>query len=186
MADKNKDTFPTAPSLVGKKVYLRAVTAEDVPHIHKWFLLNEPQSQSCRAMSLMSPAEATERYRKWEVGIERQDFAIVLKKDHLLVGKTLFFDYNSQNRSAELDLGIDPDEHKNGYGQEALNLLMRYLFKQRGLYKVYAQTAEFNKAAIKLLESLRFQKDATLRNHYFLDGGFHAGYIYSLLLSEFE
>ena len=64
--------------------------------------------------------------------------------------------------------------------------MCRYLFKQCGLNKVYAQTAEFNEGAIKLLESLGFKRDATLRDHYFLNGRFHAGLIYSLLLFEFE
>ncbi|MEW5995345.1 MAG: GNAT family protein, partial [Candidatus Zixiibacteriota bacterium] len=81
---------------------------------------------------------------------------------------------------------IDPDERKKGYGKEALQILGRYLFSHRGLNKVYAQTAAFNEGAVALLESLGFKRDATLRNHYFYDGEFHAGYIYSLLAYEVD
>ncbi|MBU8932684.1 MAG: GNAT family N-acetyltransferase [candidate division Zixibacteria bacterium] len=183
---KKKEVFLTTPSLVGKKMYLRTATAEDVVNFQKWRLLGEPQSMSCRMASLITPAQAAERYAKKEAPFDNLELAVVLKKDHILVGKAVSFDYNHLNRSAELGLIIDPDEHEKGYGKEALHLLYKYLFKQRGLYKVYAQTAEFNKPAMKLLESLRFKKDATLRNHYFYDGSFHAGLIYSLLLSEFE
>lgn len=184
--EKKKETFPTAPSLVGKKIYLRAITPDDIANIQQWRLLTEPQSLSCHAVSLISPSQAVERYAKREINHNSQDFAIVLKEGDVLLGEASFFNYNQLNRSAELGLIIDPDERKKGYGKTALHLMYRYLFKQRGLNKVYAQTAEFNKAAIKLLKTLNFKEDAALRNHYFYDGSFHSGLIYSLLLFELE
>ncbi|MCK4632434.1 MAG: GNAT family N-acetyltransferase [candidate division Zixibacteria bacterium] len=185
MKDKNKE-FGTQPSFVGDKIFLRAVTVDDIANFHLWLLQNEPQTRSCRPYPIQSAAEATEAFRKREPSTNREFFAIVRKKDKVPVGKISYFDYNSLNRSAELGLLIDPDEQKKGHGNEAIRLLVKYLFRQRGFNKVYAQTAAFNKGAIKLLESLKFSKDATLRDHYFHDGEFHKGLIYSLLLYEFD
>jgi len=39
---------------------------------------------------------------------------------------------------------------------------------------------------VKLLETLGFKKDAVLRDHYFYNGEFHNGFIYSLLLFELD
>lgn len=185
MKDKNKE-FATQPSFVGDKIFLRAVTVDDIANFHLWFLQIEPQTQSCRAHPLRSATEVTEAFKKREPSAGREFFAIVRKKDKVPVGKISYFDHNPLNRSAELGLLIDPDEQKKGHGSEAIKLLVRYLFRHRGFNKVYAQTAGFNKGAIKLLESLKFTKDASLRDHYFHDGEFHKGLIYSLLLYELD
>ena len=185
MKDKSKE-LPTQPSFVGEKIFLRPVTADDIVNFHLWFLQSEPQTQSCRTHPLRSAAEITEAFRKREPSSDREQFAIVRKKDKVPVGKISYFDYNPLNRSAELGISIDPDEQKKGYATEAARILIKFLFRQRGLNKVHAQTADFNKGAIKLLESLKFKKDATLRDHYFHDGEFHKGYIYSFLLYELD
>jgi RimJ/RimL family protein N-acetyltransferase len=88
------------------------------------------------------------------------------------------------NRSAELGYIVAPDEREEGYAKEGLKLIINYLFNEMNLNKVYAQTASFNKASIKLLESLDFQLDGTLRQHHFYKGDYHDDLIYSLLKFE--
>ena len=187
MKDKKKK-YPTQPSFVGDKIYLRPVTEDDVVNAYYWNVQSEPQRISCHPINFMSASDVVEAYRKRTIppseGIRK--FAVVRCDDKVTVGIITFFGYNSQNRSVELGLIIDPDEQRKGYGREALCLLIKYLFKHRGLNKVYAQTAGFNEAAIKLMESMGFKKDAILRDHYFLKGEFHNGFIYSLLQFELD
>jgi len=178
------DKLATTPLLIGKKVYLRPGTAEDAANWQYWLLQSEPESVSCYPVALLSPAEASQQFQKKEKTAWEQRLAVVRKEDNMLVGEASFFNYNAMNRSAELWLLIDPDERKEGYGKEALRLLCRYLLHHRGLNKVYVQVPEFNEAAVHLLESLHFNRDATLRNHYYYKGEFHNGLIYSLLLFE--
>ncbi|MFH1373261.1 MAG: GNAT family protein [bacterium] len=183
MADK-KGKFATPEWLVGSKVYLRPATPEDVATFQYWSEQSNPEMLSCHAQPFLTPTQAAEKYKNREVSTSHQKFAVIRKDDQMLVGSVVFFNYNELNRSAELGLLIDPDERKNGHGKEALQLLASYLFKQRGLNKVYAQTAEPNEATVALLEGLGFKKDATLRDHYFFNSEFHNGVIYSLLLFE--
>lgn len=181
------ETKPLAPpSLVGGKVYLRPTTAEDIANMYPWFVHCEPQSMSCRPRILPTPAELVESFNKREKSAEEEDFTVCRLKDNVPLGRIRFFGLNTLNRSAELGLLIDPEEQHHGYGTEAMRVLIRYLFKYRGLNKVHAQTAGFNKAAIGLLEKLGFKRDGTLRDHYFYDGSFHPGYVYSLLLYELD
>lgn len=183
MAEK-KPILTTAPSLIGQRVYLRPVTAEDIANTHHWFLLSEPSSQSCRPHSIHTAAEAAEAFKKAEKSTDRERFMIVKVADNVPVGRIVYFDYNSLNRSAEFGILIDPDERGRKYGLEAVRILCKYLFHFRGLNKVYAQTASFNKGAVKLLESARFKRDGVLRQHNFYDRDWHDGYIYSLLAHE--
>jgi RimJ/RimL family protein N-acetyltransferase len=181
-----KKTYPTPPSLVGDKVYLRPATPDDIANTHHWFTLSEPQSQSCRPITFHTAAEALEAFKKQERTPDKQTFMVVRKEDNVPVGRVRFFDLNVQNRTAEIGLLVDPDMRRKGYGSEAVKLLCRYLIRYRGLNKVYAQTAAFNAGAVALLESAGFRKDGTLRHHYFYLGEYHHGFIYSVLAHELE
>ena len=177
---------PVPPSLAGERVYLRPTTAEDIGACHHWRLQSEPQAQSAFPVRVKSVAEAVEDFKKAGSSEYIEQFTAVRVSDKMPVGLLSYFDYNSLNRSAALGLLIDPEERRSGYGTEAIKLLIRYLFSHRGVNKVHTQTDEANKAAIKLLEGLGFKKDATLRDHYFRDGEFRAGVIYSLLRYELD
>lgn len=185
MAD-NKKSFPTSPSLVGDKVFLKPTTPEDLANTFHWTLLSEPQSQTCRPWVFRTASDVAERMKKAEKDPSRQSFMVLRKDNRTPVAMVRFFDLNTLNRTAELGLIVDPDERRKGYGADALKVLTRYLFTYRGLNKVYAQTAQFNTQAIALMESLGLKKDATLRDHYFYRGEFHHGLIYSLLQFEVD
>jgi len=180
------DNDPVQRSLVGQKVFLRITTPLDVSNMYPWSLACEPQSLSCRPRILRTAEEAVEGFKAMKKSADRQSFSVLRKEDKALVGRINYFDLNSLNRSVELGLLIDPDEHRKGYGSDAMKVLIRYLFQYRGLNKVHAQTAGFNQGTIALLEKLGFHRDATLRDHYFYDGAFHPGYVYSLLLYELD
>lgn len=183
---KEQPIMSTAPALVGDKIYLRPATAEDVANTYHWLLLSDPWSCTCRPIPYRSAAETAEAFRKRESTPYAQPFMVIRKKDNVPVGKVSFFDFNTQNRSAELGLMVDPDEREKGYGLAALRLLCRHLFMTRGLNKVHAQTASFNKAAQAIMKKAGFKLDGTLRHHYFYEGEYHNGLVYSLLAYEFE
>ncbi|MCP4603447.1 MAG: GNAT family N-acetyltransferase [Proteobacteria bacterium] len=182
---KDKPILSTAPALVGDKIYIRPTTAEDLANTFHWLLLSDPWSRTCRPIPYKTAAEAAEGYRKRESSPYEQSFMVIRKKDSVPVGRVSFFDFNTQNRSTELGLIIDPDEQEKGYGLAALRLLCRHLFITRGLNKVHAQTGAFNTAAQALMKKAGFKLDGTLRHHYFYKGEYHDGLVYSLLAYEF-
>ncbi len=186
MTKKNIDLelFRTIPSFVGKNVYLRPTAPEDAEHTYRWFLASEPQSQTCHEVILTSPAEYVERMKKRELKKDEGDFVIVAIEDNRLVGKLRYFHLNTLNRSAELGYIIAPDARKQGYAKEGMTLLIKYLFTDLNLNKVYAQTASFNKASNILLESLGFKLDGTLRQHHYYKGDLYDDMLYSLLKFE--
>lgn len=183
MAEKEKP-LPTPPSLIGKHIYLRPTTLQDAMNIHYWFVQSEPQTQSCHPLPYRTASEVSRAAESSEGTPDRQNFTIVRKEDDVAVGQVSFFNYNALNRSAEMGVLIDPDQRKEGYGSEAMKVLIQHLFKFRDLNKVYGYTPEFNDAAVALLESLGFKNDGALRNHHFCDGEYHDQLIYSLLRFE--
>lgn len=183
---KKTEAYPTVPSLVGEHVYLRPASPEDIANTHHWSLQSDVNALGCWPRRLDTAIEAAERFRTDRQPPDRQDLILVRKKDNTPVGRIAYFNLNSRNRSAELGLIIDPDEQKQGFGTEAMQILCRYLFSYQGLNKVYAQSAAFSTGAIKLLEKLGFRRDGTLRAHYYYGDEFHDGVLYSLLRFELD
>ncbi len=186
MAKKNIDpeTFQTTPGFVGKNVYLRPTMPEDTEHTYRWFLASEPQLQTCHEVTLTTPSAYVEWMKKREVKKDEGDFVIVTIEENRRVGKIRYFHLNMLNRSAELGYIVAPEARKKGYAKEGLTLLIKYLFTDLNLNKVYAQTASFNKASNKLLESLDFKLDGTLRQHHYYKGDLYDDLLYSLLKFE--
>lgn len=102
------------------------------------------------------------------------------------VGNFTFFDMNERNRSCEFGYFIKPELRGKGLGVKMLKTCIDYLFNNLDLNKVYCQTASFNTPSVKMLERLRFHRDAILRQHHELDGKMHDDYIYSILKSEWK
>jgi len=177
--------FPTSPTLIGKKVYLRPAAPEDYLEVHSWFNSSDPQSQTCHAVRIMSPEERVKKMHKKEYRDDEGRFVVAATENHRLVGEISYFHMNMLNRSAELGYIVAPAERGNRFAKEALQLLVKYLFLDMNLNKVYAQTASFNKASIKLLESIEFKLDGTLRQHHYYKGDLYDDLVYSLLRFEY-
>lgn len=184
LQDLRSMAIPTQPSFIGNKIYLRPMMPFDFDSFYLWNQECEPQSLSCHPRLLLSGPEYVERMKKAEASDKQQHFTVCLKKDNTQVGKVGFFGLNNLNRSAELGLIVDPDQHRKGYGSEAIRILVDFLFDYRGLHKVYATTSELNEATWRLMESLGFHRDGIMRNHYFYQGEFYHQFVYSLLLAE--
>jgi RimJ/RimL family protein N-acetyltransferase len=186
MSKKNIDPgeLQTIPGFIGKNVYLRPLVPEDTDTTYRWFLASEPQSQTCHEVPLTTPANYVEIIKKREVKRDEGDFVIVTIEDNRLVGKIRYMHHNTLNHSAELGYIVAPDARKKGYAKEGMRLLIKYLFVELNLNKVYAQTASFNKASIQLLESLEFKLDGTLRQHHYYKGDYYDDMLYSLLKFE--
>ncbi len=185
MTKKDDPTlYPTIPALVGKNVYLRIMMPEEQAITYMWHLHSDPQTQSCHQMKLATPADIVEAAKKREKKAEDADFLIVRKEDNQPVGKIRYFNLNMLNRSVELGYIIAPDERKKGYGKEGLRLLIVYLFTYLNLNRIYAQTAAFNEASVKLLKSLDFKLEGTLRQHHYYKGNLFDDQLYSLLKFE--
>jgi RimJ/RimL family protein N-acetyltransferase len=180
MADK-KPITSTPPSLVGTKFYLRPATAEDIANTHHWRVIQEPQLFSVYPEPILTAGDAVEVFKKEGRSAKAQDFVIVSLKENYPVGLISFSDLNSLNRSARISILIDPDHSGKEHGVEAVEILSRYLFRYRGLNKVYAYVSELDLEMSRTLPKVGFQKDGTLRQHHYFRGGYHNVLIYSLL-----
>ena len=79
-----------------------------------------------------------------------------------------------------------PSERGKGYGTEALQLMVDYLFLSKDVMRIQAQTDQRNKASQKILEKVGFKKEGALRKSFFIRGEWQDDYVYSILREEWK
>lgn len=183
MASK-KNQFGAIEQFVGKNVYLKPATPDDVANTWHWFAYSRPEQLSPSPHPILTASQASEQYKSTLGSETGQRFMVVRQTDKTPVGWIEYSELNQLNRSARLEIMVDPDERKHKFASEATRLLCHYLFQNLGLNKVYTDVCEDNKAGIALLKSLGFSKDGIYRGHYFFKNEFHDAYHYAVMPHE--
>ena len=75
-------------------------------------------------------------------------------------------------RSAAIDIFIgEPDARERGLGTEAVRMLLRHLFEERGVHRVTIDPETGNARAIRAYQKAGFRLDGVLRHNDFMRGG---------------
>ncbi|MFB6177196.1 MAG: GNAT family N-acetyltransferase [Halobaculum sp.] len=89
-------------------------------------------------------------------------------------------------RRPELGYWLIPEVHREGYGSEAISLVLDYVFRTYDHPAVGAGVYEFNDASRGLLESLGFEEEGRTRRDRFVDGEYVDTIQYVLLREEWR
>lgn len=87
-------------------------------------------------------------------------------------------------RRPELGYWLIPEVHREGYGSEAVSLVLDYVFRTYDHPAVGASAYEFNDASRGLLESLGFEEEGRTRRDRFIDGEYVDTVQYVLLRED--
>lgn len=89
-------------------------------------------------------------------------------------------------RRPELGYWLAPEYHGQGYGTEAVELTVEYVFRTYDHPAVGAGVYAFNDASRRLLESLGFEEEGRTRRDRFVDGEYVDTVQYSLLREDWR
>ncbi|MCL5996983.1 MAG: GNAT family N-acetyltransferase [Chloroflexi bacterium] len=91
-------------------------------------------------------------------------FAIRKNEDDRLVGLTQLQRIQWSGGAAQISLGIGaPEDRGQGFGSEALRLMLRYAFSELNLHRLEAIACEYNTRAIRFLERAGFSVEVRRR-----------------------
>lgn len=177
---------PPSERLAGELVVLRAKKFSDVDRDYSW--RSDPELAELDATSpvRLSLEEYGRHYRDeieypspWSVryAIETRE------KKH--IGNAMYYDIDRSKSQCELGIMIgDRDYWSRGFGTDAVLTMLRAIFEEAGLERVYLHTLEYNtraqksfrKAGFEDLEVVRrdrkdFLKMEALREPWFLEFG---------------
>lgn len=89
-------------------------------------------------------------------------------------------------RHANIDVFLATSHHNRGLGTEAIGVLARYLFEERGHHRLTIDPAADNIAAIRAYEKVGFREVGIMRRYERgPDGSWHDGLLMDMLREEF-
>jgi RimJ/RimL family protein N-acetyltransferase len=144
----------------------------------------------------LSPSQVKKKYEQLEKEAEKNFYFAVRLRDKpaegpegpgRLIGFVRLFWVDWMHGSAALNLGIGaPADRGQGYGSEALGLILQYAFDEMGLHRVAAAAAAYNTGALRFLERHGFSPEVRRRQAVARDGQRWDVVMYGLLRAEWE
>ena len=176
--------------IYGKRVRLRAIEREDIPHFVDW--LNDPDVIAGLLINL--PMSSWDETRWFENLSNRAAEERPLALDALLpdnswkhIGNVGLHQIEWTNRSAEFGIFIgDKTFWNNGYGCEATRLTLQHGFETLNLNRIYLHVFETNPRAIHVYDKIGFIREGKLRQTTFRNGRYIDTLIMSMLRSEWD
>lgn len=174
------------PVLAGSRVRLRPPRKEDAvplyrcwshPEVARWLGMSPPASpeEAEELVGLLLRMEEEQESLRW---------SIVLGEGEP-IGSCGFNQWQLEGAfRAELGYELAPSYWGNGYMREALTLLLRYGFGEMGLNRIEALCLPGNQRAGRLMTSLGFRHEGTLREYRHSPAGFLDADLYALLRRE--
>lgn len=173
----------------GKKVGLRALEKEDLPHLRDWRNLPNFRKhfREVRELSLMDQEGWFESLQKSR-HINYMFIIVDLETDQPIGAAGLLY-INWVIRSGDFSFYIGDQEMyigNDGRAKEAAQLLIDYGFKNLNLHKIWMELYEFDNEKIEFFtKDFGFKKDGLLRDNCYEDGKYWNSHIISLLTSDF-
>ncbi len=175
--------FTPFPVLSTERLLLRKLVPEDV---HAVFFLRsdervmkyidkEPVKTLDEAMAFIEKIDGLIQNN------EAINWAIVHKESQQAIGYIGFWNFQPQHYRSEIGYVLHPDFWNQSIIPEAMKAALGYGFNEMDLHSVEANVNPENIGSIKVLEKLRFVREAYFRENYYYNGKFLDSAIYSLI-----
>ena len=175
--------------IFGERIRLRAMKREDLPLFVVW--LNDPEVRKGLMHYLPFSLEDEEA---WYDGmrknpLEERPLMIEIQVGDRWepIGNCSIFGINWRVREAEFGIVIGAKEHWNqGYGTEALVLLINHGFETLNLNRIALRVYANNPRAIRSYEKAGLVQEGRLRQGHYHAGKYIDVFLMSMLRSEWE
>jgi len=170
------------PDLSGEKVNLRPLRNDDLARRVQWL----DDSETMWLFTGIRPGRAYQMSdaERWRRSIEADPLAkvwAVETKDGFHIGDVDLHDIDRSSHSARLTILIGDEGFRNqGYGTDAVRMILRHAFTSLGLESVSLRVCDFNVRAVRCYEKcgfVRYTPDTT-------PSGWHPGDIFMVATRE--
>lgn len=104
---------------------------------------------------------------------DRDGTEFVIEVENRFIGQCALFQFDQVARTCELGITIgDKNYWGQGYGREALTLLLEYGFRYHNLHRVFLSVNGNNERAIRAYRACGFVEEGRLRAHVWHDNGY--------------
>lgn len=163
-------------TLQGNTIFLRALEPEDLAFIYHiendetiWEVSNTQTPYSKFLITQYLENAHQDIY-------EAKQFRLAICKNENLeaIGLIDLFDFDPKNKRAGVGIIIQNEvDRNNGFGKEALGLMINYVFHQLQLHQLYANIGTENLASLALFTTFGFEKIGVKKDWNFTNNSFH-------------
>lgn len=184
---KNTEQHKPIKFLEGKSVYLRPIENEDLDLFYEKALWDKKGRRLTGTQTVFNRLGVQKWFETISADSSRIDLIICLQENNQPIGDIAVLDIDHLNRNAIVRISIfDQKFWGNGYGTEAMSLLLKYGFDILNLHRIGLDVYEYNERGIKSYEKLGFKQEGIIRDELFYDGEFHNSIIMGALRDEFN
>ena len=172
--------------LIGKKCYLSPCSVDDAKKWTEWF--NDLEITIPLGDEAYTPFSFEKCQEDVRNVIQNQEhmFSVVELENDALIGRCLLFSIDWVNRHAMLGIVIGEKNYwNNGYGQDAVTLLLDYAFTLLNLNNVMLGVMAFNERAIQCYKNVGFQEIGRRRQTRIIGKHMYDGILMDILAEEF-
>jgi len=170
--------------LVGDRIYLSPRSTEDVEKFTEWLNDFETTDYIGRSSQLITLAGEKE-YLEKDMSPEAI-FVIVTLEDDKMIGTVSIEKINHIDGRGTLGIFIgDKDYRNNGYGTEAIRLILEYGFRYLNLNNINLCLMEFNERALACYKKCGFKEYGRRRKCRFVNGKYYDAIYMDILAEEF-
>lgn len=174
------------PIWSGRRVRLRGIEPAD------WRSFMHFDEHAARAADRTHPPRSAEGYRHWAAHRAVQtaptdefQLAIETLRDGVLVGSLSTAQADPHAGRFSYGVGIGQQYQRNGYANDAIGILLTFMFGERRYHKCEVGIYGFNEASLALHRKLGFQQEGRLREHEFFGGHYHDLVMMGVTAGEF-
>lgn len=172
--------------LRGARVTLRAIERADLPRWHEFNnnlaveLAGGGDPPEPQSLARLEAQYEDELRRGFKDGV-----SFGIECEGQLIGTCGLKLHDSVGQVAELGIAIgDTAYWGQGYGREAVNLLLEYAFRYRNLQRVWLGVHARNERAIRAYRACGFIEEGRQRAHVYSDGAYDDLVLMGILRSE--
>jgi len=182
--------MPPTPVLHTEQISLRQFTPEDAAALHAY--LSHPELSGRRYIhwkfeqNLPIPLQSAEKIiAKWTEAEDSFTYAVIKKDDQSLIGH-VSADWEWDPHMPDCAVAIDPEHQRQGYGTQALSLVLDYLYDFTMAHNVSIWIVEWNQPARAFIEKMGFTNVGQLRRADYHGGQFYDELVFDLLRPEWK
>ena len=175
--------------LIGDRIYLapKGISEEEIEKFTEWMNDFQVTDYTGRTSQITTYGGEKQYLENAVKDANNRSFNIVEIETDKLIGTVGLEHFNWVERSAVLGIFIgEKDFRSNGYGTEAIKIILEYGFKYLNLHSVKLHVFSFNKRAKRCYEKCGFKEVGKSREDVFINGKWYDTIIMDILENEFE
>jgi len=172
--------------LESARIYLRPLCELDAP-----IFLENTLDEEIRHMTGTKQNFTLEQIKAHIINIDndpsRYDFAICLKDTDETIGELSILDINEEDRKAGFRISMKSISLTGkGYGTEAINIILRFVFEQLNLNRLQLEVFSHNLRGIRAYEKVGFVTEGILRQSLYYNDSYSDEIIMAILKSDYK